>query len=96
MSVINQSHSDRKSFADERRSKRAEEAAQAEHERTVKAGIEHRKALKELESDDKVEVNVTQTDDKGRRTGTKKETREKRRSPRAEGKELDSLLRASE
>ena len=93
MSVISQSHSMREDHAAERRTKRAEEAAQAEFDRTVEAGKAHREALKELEPDRKVESTVMRLDDKGRSKGTKREAREVRRSPRAEGEELDSLLR---
>jgi hypothetical protein len=84
VALISQSHSERQTHKDERRTKRAEDAAQAEYERTQKATEEHRKALQELESDDSVEYR----DENG-----KTQKREVRRSPRAEGKDLDSLGR---
>jgi hypothetical protein len=45
MAVINQRQSERQSYADERRRKEAEEAAENELERTLKAADEHRQAV---------------------------------------------------
>jgi len=84
MALISQSHSERETHKDERRSKRAEEAAAKEMERTEKAAKAHRDDLKELETKTEVEV---------RGEDGKTKTREVRRSARAEGKELDSLGR---